>query len=385
MKVIIEEDEESQEERKGTENEGDVHDNDNERTIPQSSSTSNIIADSVTEIQDEAEAPKHKDSIESNQRSFHGVDAAHTMTTGVVEAIRAPDPPSSNVGMGMSSAAHAKSDMKASLRTTARQSGVGAFHVMPSEPEWEEETKEQNEEETGINDHRIDVGTISTTRESGDDDLIHVVATAIPDQDIEGDDGATSMGDRSKSLIHATPVIKDKNKKKKIGMAVLLLLSVIIAVFVTSARNSPRASLDNAFTSSPTPSPTINSDELQSYLEEFSSVEDLEQIGSPQRNALLWLANRDRTNIEYTDVLLYQRYAVVVLYYATQPNILSFLDIWVDETKHECDWGAVISCITDTTGMRRLTDIDLSKKRLQGTLPTEIGLLKDLGMFSLHL
>jgi hypothetical protein len=74
----------------------------------------------------------------------------------------------------------------------------------------------------------------------------------------------------------------------------------------------------------------------------------------------------------------------VVLYYATQPNILSFLDIWVDESKHECDWGAVISCITDTTGMRRLTDIDLSKKRLQGTLPTEIGLLKDLGMFLLH-
>eukprot|EP00978_Attheya_sp_CCMP212_P017901 scaffold48264_cov49-Attheya_sp.AAC.2 len=54
------------------------------------------------------------------------------------------------------------------------------------------------------------------------------------------------------------------------------------------------------------------------------------------------------------------------------------MDIWVDETKHECDWGAVISCITDTTGMRLLTNIDLSKKRLQGTLPTEIGLLQDL-------
>eukprot|EP00978_Attheya_sp_CCMP212_P020965 scaffold60711_cov65-Attheya_sp.AAC.12 len=55
------------------------------------------------------------------------------------------------------------------------------------------------------------------------------------------------------------------------------------------------------------------------------------------------------------------------------------MDIWVDETKHECDWGAVISCITDTTGMlRHLTNIDLAKKRLQGTLPTEVGLLQDL-------
>eukprot|EP00978_Attheya_sp_CCMP212_P017900 scaffold48264_cov49-Attheya_sp.AAC.1 len=252
MKVIVEEDEESQQDSEATDNAGDAHDN--ERRIPQSSSVSNIIADSATETQDESEAP-NIDNTESNQRSFH-VDAAHTTTTGVVDAIRAPDPPSSNVGM--SSAARARRDMvgmklKASLRATARQSGVGAFHVLP---ESDEETKEQEVEEIGTTDHAIHVGTISTMSYGGDDALIYALATPIPDQDIEGNDGATSMGDRSNPLIHATPVKKEKNKKKKIGVAVLLLISVLIAVIATTARNRPRSSLDNtSFTSSPTPEP----------------------------------------------------------------------------------------------------------------------------------
>eukprot|EP00978_Attheya_sp_CCMP212_P004963 scaffold10906_cov29-Attheya_sp.AAC.1 len=179
-------------------------------------------------------------------------------------------------------------------------------------------------------------------------------------------------------MILATPVKKVKNKKKKIGAAVLIFISCIIAIIVTTAQNRPGSTLDNSFTSSPTPSPTVNSDELQSQLEAFSTVEDLERIGSPQRNALMWIANRDRSGIDYTDTLFYQRYALIVLYYATQPDTFTSLDVWVDTTKHECDWGRAISCITDSTGMRRLTNIDLAKKRLQGTLPTEIGLLKHL-------
>eukprot|EP00978_Attheya_sp_CCMP212_P025860 scaffold84042_cov53-Attheya_sp.AAC.1 len=383
MQVIIEEDEESQQKREATDNEGDAHDDESAISRSSSAEANTIISDSATEIQDESEAP-NIDNTESNQRSYH-VDAAHTTTTGVVDAIRAPDPPSSNVGM--SSAARARRDMgmklKTSLRTSARQSGVGAFHVLP---ESDEETKEQEVEEIGTTDHAINFERTISAWQDEDDALIYAVATPVLDQDTKGNDDTKLTGEHSASslILHATPVIKDKNKKKKIGVAVLILLiSVIVATAATTARNRPRSSLDNAFTSSPTPSPTVNSDELQSYLEAFSSVEDLEWIGSPQRNALLWLANRDRSGIKFTDVLLYQRYAVIVLYYATQPNILSFLDIWVDETKHECDWGAVISCITDTTGIRHLTNIDLSKKRLQGTLPTEVGLLQTLE--SLHI
>jgi hypothetical protein len=378
----MEEGEKSHEDREATDNE--EHENGNTSIISRSSSVSASIANSVAEIQEQevTEAP-NSDRNESDHHDFHVGDvslSSRCTTSCVAAAIRAPkDPPSSNAqNMHMSSAAPARRDMEAklkvSLRATARKAGVGAFHVIPSAGlESDEETKEEDEEMGISTDHTIDVGTISTTSDGDDADafIYQVLATPVLDQD----------------MILATPVKKVKNKKKKIGVAVLIFISFIIAVIVTTARNrpGPESTRDNAFTSSPTPSPTVNSDELQSQLEAFSTVEDLERIGSPQRNALMWIANRDRSGIEYTDTLFYQRYALIVLYYATQPDTFTSLDVWVDTTKHECDWGRAISCITDSTGMRRLTNIDLAKKRLQGTLPTEIGLLKDLGMFLLYI
>eukprot|EP00978_Attheya_sp_CCMP212_P005517 scaffold12383_cov44-Attheya_sp.AAC.1 len=370
----MEEGEKSHQNQEATDNE--ERENGNTSIISRSSSVSASIANSVGEIQEQeaTEAP-NSDRNESDQHNFHVGDGSSRCTTsGVAAAIRAPeDPPSSIVqNMDMSSVAPARRDMEAKLkvsqRATARQAGVGAFHVIPPAGlESDEETKEEDEEIGISTDHTIAVGTISTTSD-GDDALIYnVLATPVLDQD----------------MILATPVKKVKNKKKKIGAAVLIFISGIIAITVTTAQNRPGSTLDNAFTSSPTPSPTVNSDELQSQLEAFSTVEDLERIGSPQRNALMWIANRDRSGIEYTDTLFYQRYALIVLYYATQPDTFTSLDVWVDTTKHECDWGRSISCITDSTGMRRLTNIDLTKKRLQGTLPTEIGLLKDLEELSL--
>jgi hypothetical protein len=279
--------------------------------------------------------------------------------------------------------------LKESIRATRRQSGAGAFHVIPNEPERHgsevEQESEEDDEERGIGNHILYEGISQTTNE--DADPIYVLATPVFEQDSQGSDTEISIVTNSADLIHATP-LKNNEKmstRSKIGMAVLIFISIIVAIVLSTTRRRPIPTVNNGFTSSPTPSPTVNSDELQSYLEAFSSVADLERIGSPQHNALLWLANRDQRDIEFANVMMHQRYALIVLYYATKPNIASFLDIWVDETKHECDWGAVISCITDTAGMRHLTNIDLSKKRLQGTLPTEIGLLQDLCKFPLHL
>jgi hypothetical protein len=354
--------------------------------ISRSSSVSDSIANLEGEIQEATGAP-NSDRIESDQDDVHVSEAvfSHFKPQGVAAAIRAPEDSSSityveGENMHLSSPACARRDMgiklklKASLRATARQAGVGAFHVIPpAELEPAEETKEEDEE-TGIwSDHTIDVGTgtISTTAD-GDDDLIYnVVATPVIDQD----------------MILATPVSvkKVQTKKKKIGATIVIFIScIIIAIIITTAQKRSGSILDTSFTSSPTPSPTVNSDELQSQLGAFSTVEDLERIGSPQRNAMLWIANRDVSGIEIVDPLFYQRYALLVLYYATQPDAFTSLDVWVDTTKHECDWGRELSCITDSTGMRRLTNFDLSKKRLQGTIPTEIGLLKDLGTFLLY-
>jgi hypothetical protein len=222
-----------------------------------------------------------------------------------------------------------------------------------------------------------------TTNE--DADPIYVLATPVFDEDSKIIDTEISTGEHSGDLIYATPVEKDEkmSTRNKIGTIVLIFISIIIAIVIATARTRLGPVVDNEFTSSPTPSPTVNSDELRIYLEEFTSIEDLERIGSPQRKALVWLANFDRSGVEFTDSRLFQRYALIVLYYATRPNIETFMDAWIEETNHECDWGAVISCITDATGIRHVTNIDLAKKRLQGTLPTEIGLLVDLGMFCL--
>jgi len=380
MNVIMEEGEQSHQDLEVEATDNEEHENGNTSIISRSFSVSASVASSVGVIQEVTEAP-NSDRNESDQQDFHVGDVSsrsRCTKSGVAAAIRAPeDHPSSKVQiMPMSSAAQARMDMdaklKASLRAKARKAGVGAFHVVPPAGlESDEETKEEEEEIVISTDHTnaIDFGTISTTSD-GDDALVYkVLATPVLDQD----------------MILATPVKKVKNKKKKIGVAVLIFISFIIAVIVTTARNrpGPGSTRDNAFSSSPTPSPTVNSDELQSQLEAFSTVKDLERIGSPQRSALMWIANRDRSGIEYTDTLFYQRYALIVLYYATQPDTFASLDVWVDTTKHECDWGRAISCITDSTGMRRLTNIDLAKKRLQGTLPTEIGLLKDLEELSL--
>eukprot|EP00978_Attheya_sp_CCMP212_P047141 scaffold421240_cov55-Attheya_sp.AAC.1 len=130
------------------------------------------------------EAP-NSDRNESDQHDSHVGDVSSRYTTsGVAAAIRAlEDPPSSNVQkMHMPSAAPARRDMgaklKASLRETARQAGVGAFHVIPPAGlEYDEETKEEDEEIGISTDRTIDVGTISTTSD-GDDTLIYnVLAT----------------------------------------------------------------------------------------------------------------------------------------------------------------------------------------------------------------
>jgi hypothetical protein len=118
-------------------------------------------------------------------------------------------------------------------------------------------------------------------------------------------------------------------------------------------------------------------------LERFSKKEDLEQIGSPQRKALLWLANKDNVPIEPEDPLFPQRYALIVVFYATQPGNGLWLQQgdWLSSKAHECDWGEAIYCDPEiTVASKNVKILNLAKNGLAGTLPPEIGLLTDLGM-----
>ncbi len=79
--------------------------------------------------------------------------------------------------MHMSSATRAKRDteakLKASLRATARQAGVGAFHVVqPAGLESDEEHKDEEEEIAISTDHTIDAETIATLSDGDNDNAL---------------------------------------------------------------------------------------------------------------------------------------------------------------------------------------------------------------------
>ena len=75
-----------------------------------------------------------------------------------------------------------------------------------------------------------------------------------------------------------------------------------------------------------------------------------------------------------------QRYALVVLYYATsgQTSWLEGKDTWLSPALHECDWDKVrIQCFLDSIRLRRVSYLDLKGNHLVGTLPSELRLLSD--------
>lgn len=185
------------------------------------------------------------------------------------------------------------------------------------------------------------------------------------------------------------------------GLLTIVGLAVLVAGVAFSAFDSGDAASSQAGatpaevaynlpTVSPMPSqsptfqpsafPTVNLDDIQNALSKFSTSESLKTVGSPQHSAMFWLANYDRTGIEYSDRMFHQRYALLVLYFATnkEPGWIS-KDNWADPDKYECDWGRGITCETNVALQERtLTGLDLSKNGLRGSLPPEMGLLTKL-------
>jgi hypothetical protein len=201
------------------------------------------------------------------------------------------------------------------------------------------------------------------------------------------------MDERSPYFAVATPVdyplkafLENKGLSLSVGLCVLVTIcgvSLLIAglgfqVFSKGDVDPITFSPTEIPTLSPTAFPTVNADDFLEILVKFTDRADLERIGSPQQKALLWLANKDETGIDFEDPLFRQRYALVVLYYATsgEKSWLKGEDTWLTPSLHECDWDAVhIQCFTDTSRLRRVSSLDLKSNRLVGTLPSELRLL----------
>jgi Leucine-rich repeat (LRR) protein len=243
----------------------------------------------------------------------------------------------------------------------------------------------QHEDEDEDEDHEI----------VADHFVVEAMATAVTDDDDRDFyphftvvDAPTVTG----TPLPSTIKMLWEDKKARRFLKVLLFLLVILGVSLIVAgvrfnafRRSSTVGMDtDSPTLSPSASPTVDASDLKIELLQYTSIEDLEEVGSPQQKALLWLANKDGTGIEFTDELFVERYAVVVFFYAVNGNTWLTRSDFLNPFTHVCDWLPAVTCRKDIGNpRRRVIGLNLDRNGLTGNLPSEIGLLRELTMLSL--
>lgn len=162
------------------------------------------------------------------------------------------------------------------------------------------------------------------------------------------------------------------------AIAILLLLGLsMTAVFVSTGKVVEPSSPDSS---------SIPIEMVERYyafraaVSNYSKPFSFDEYTSAQSRALDWMTWVDTT--VSTDDLesLFQRYAVMVLFFACNGENWRGYEIPLDEEpdKMECNF---LGFKCDATGL--LTSINLADKGLVGTLPPEVGLLS--GLTSLYL
>jgi hypothetical protein len=122
--------------------------------------------------------------------------------------------------------------------------------------------------------------------------------------------------------------------------------------------------------------------ETTQKLETISALEDLNTEGSPQRDALIWIAGGDKLSeideeIEGEDLdRLVTRYVLAVFYYSLEGQNWIASDGWLDPQKEVCEWK-FIDCIGNETKTVQAIEVS-SRNNLKGVLPSELQHLSDL-------
>lgn len=224
-----------------------------------------------------------------------------------------------------------------------------------------------------------------------------------------------------------------------ITLLVLVAIVVMVTVMATRKRNHdgvvPASPVPLDPTPSPTQSPTSVSSSIFSLLPPYSQESISEDTLSPQSRAFNWMIN-DPYVTSYPEWRLLQRFALATLYYATAGENWFNDTNWLSYNRSECDWYTVdqggsyclggidgaqvqLSLCTsqgrysflydddyyddkydvgfddgfdvgyyakfraDSQTIGRVQDLSLSSNGLMGTLPPEIGLLKEMRLLAL--
>jgi hypothetical protein len=125
---------------------------------------------------------------------------------------------------------------------------------------------------------------------------------------------------------------------------------------------------------------------------EWSTREDVTREGSPQREAIRWLANKDdmKVHLDVANVERFrERYAVAVLYFAWGGDAWTYQANFLNHTTEACDWNIPfegvngarykfgIGCIPGGNS-DYINRIFLPLNNLAGVIPPEFGLLSAL-------
>ena len=111
---------------------------------------------------------------------------------------------------------------------------------------------------------------------------------------------------------------------------------------------------------------------MKSLLLTFSSEDALNNKGSPQGKAFLWVTTSPFQPGE-DDAQIIQQYILAVFYYATGGADWTNKEGWLG-SETECDWFGVIC---NDGGV--VTDLQPYENNLVGSIPSEVGSLDSLG------
>jgi len=109
---------------------------------------------------------------------------------------------------------------------------------------------------------------------------------------------------------------------------------------------------------------------------------------TPEEAAVIWLI--DNTNLSVGNISdefrLTQKYALLVLYYATRGDLWTNNEGWLDPIMEECDWNGITcdSMLVNGIPQNAVTEIDLIGNNLDGDFPADIALLLFLQVLDLH-
>jgi hypothetical protein len=197
---------------------------------------------------------------------------------------------------------------------------------------------------------------------------------------------ARDVQEKAQDLIleEIDPVDPEDTKMRKIlinsifTVAAIASLAAVIFLGIALSRDGTAAAADE---------PSFSIDEVLSYLvPPYSLAIAQSNSSSAQAKALMWLKS-DALQNDYDSYRLRQRYALAVLYFATNGQAWKNSTGWLSNAS-ECAWHSQVDIAPlDTEGLNQtcrdgshFSTLHLFENDLIGKIPTELELLSDLNL-----